>query len=71
VRAEVTGGSQGDYKFLGERGASSPFEAVPGPLVNSGTVIRRPIHQKTHGPETMRHPGSEIKVAGYADGLHE
>src|SRR5439155_9550934 len=32
-------GSQGDHKFLGEHGASSPFEVVPGPLLNSGIVI--------------------------------
>jgi hypothetical protein len=36
-------GSQGDHKFLGEHGTSSPFEVVPGPLLNSGIVIRRPI----------------------------
>src|SRR5437667_10664458 len=36
-------GSPGDHKFLGEHGASSPFEVVPGPLLNSGIVIRRSI----------------------------
>jgi hypothetical protein len=32
-------GSQGDHKFLGEHGASSPFEVVPRPLLNSDIVI--------------------------------
>jgi hypothetical protein len=38
-------GSRGDHKFLGEHGASSPFEVVPGPLLNLGIVIRRQTYQ--------------------------
>jgi hypothetical protein len=57
-------GSQGDHKFLGEHGASSPFEVVPGPLLNSGIVIRRPIYQQTHGPWTVDHVSSKSKHAG-------
>jgi hypothetical protein len=55
-------GSQGDHKFLGEHGASSPFEVVPGPLLNSGIVIRRPIYQQTHGPWTVGHVSSKIQA---------
>ena len=47
--------SQGDHKVLGEHSASSPFEVVSGPFLNSGFVIRRPIYQQTHGPRTVRH----------------
>jgi hypothetical protein len=45
ARARRAPGSQGDHKFLGEHRASSAFEVVPGPLLNSGIVIRRPIYQ--------------------------
>jgi hypothetical protein len=45
ARSRRSLGSQGDHKFLGEHGARTPFEVVPGLLLNSGNVIRRPTYQ--------------------------
>ena len=44
-RREDTGGHREVTDFWEKHGAKSPFEVVPGPLLNSGTVIRRPIYQ--------------------------
>lgn len=47
-------GSRGDHRFFEQHGANSPFQVVPGPLLNSGIVPRRPIYQYTHGTGTVR-----------------
>jgi hypothetical protein len=58
-------GSQGDHKFLGEHGASSPFEMVPGPLLNSASSLAADISVGLGaGPDTGAIFGKRLKASG-------